>query len=160
MTNWTIAIDAEGFVETINKAPDHETFLNLVDELKSRYTSIAASLELLANSNERWALEAKQKRAAVEAHIEAMTGMFDDDCLPSAVNDLAEAFDISMKRDFTGYITITYKVSGTAERKFDEENIGTNLDIIKDPKFDGMVDGIDITDSDFFEVLSTTIEFN
>jgi hypothetical protein len=154
----TIRQDAIDFVTTISNAPDIQTHSNLIDELRERYVAQATVLQALAESNERWAKESKAKREAVEKFIDTYVEYGDE---PNAsVSDLAEAFDIDLDREWSGYITVTYRITGTAKRGLSDEEISGLIDITHEPNFDGVTDTVEVSDSWFEEVLTTHISTN
>jgi hypothetical protein len=120
--NYTTRQDAIELLERITTAPDIATKMNLIDELQERYLSLATNTQMLAESNERWAKESRQKSEAVEAIIEGLLNLYpDEENQPDAIKDLAELFDISLAEERTYVVTISATVKVMVPRWNDEE---------------------------------------
>ena len=146
MTTFTFHADAESFIARITDAPDHETYLNLIDQLKSRYVTTARNLEMMAESNERWAKEAKAKKQAVEQFVSAYIE-FGTEASP-ALLDLTEAFDIEMTTEYSVSVTMTYNMTVTAPRGTDSDTIERELRWDGQPSFYTDFDGFELSGGD------------
>ena len=104
-------------------APDHTTWVNLVEELQQRYLAQASIVDMLAASNEAWALEAQQKNQAVQSFIDNVADVYDDAFDTDVVKDLAEAFCIDLEVEYEVEITVTYSATVTAPRGTSKSDI-------------------------------------
>jgi len=134
MTNYTIREDAQAFIARFAEAPDLASHANLMDELKERYTTLATQTQMLAESNERWANESREKSSAVEDIINGLLNLYpDEDTQPDAIQELAELFDISLTHEIEFEATIRVTGTITAPRTMSIDSALAKLDAGDEP---------------------------
>ena len=103
-------------------------------------------VDVLAESNDRWAKESAAKQNAVESVVESAVGMYDEDDLPDFIKDLANAFDIDMTIEFDVTVTLTYNLTVTAPRTTSIREVRAALLWEGNPTFTLDNDTFEITD--------------
>lgn len=126
MTNYTFHADAVELMDRITNAPDLASKLNLIDELRGSYISLATQTQMLAESNDRWARESANKKAGVEAIIDGLLALYpDEENQPDAIKELANLFDIDLDVELSVTVKLEYSLTVTAPR-------GTTADDIEE----------------------------
>jgi hypothetical protein len=135
MTVYTFEQDAQGLLNRITNATNLNDHANLIDELKERYYANSKALQLMAESNERWAKQDNQRKAAVEAFIERELENDPDALKNENLRELAETFDIELTRDVEISVKIEYTVWATVDRYVSDDAINDQLTIDREPEF-------------------------
>jgi hypothetical protein len=130
MTNYTIREDAETFIARFAQAPDLASHANLMDELKERYTTLAAQTQMLAESNERWATKERDNRISASSMILELADEFvsSGDDIPGSLQRLANLLDIALEETFRVEITLTYCLDVVAPRGTSEDAIQSAIE--------------------------------